>query len=63
MAVRGVSIALDDPGASSAGSGDWAFARDIGNAMLPASAKATIRMRIMFFFLAGPKSKTLTLTS
>jgi hypothetical protein len=49
MAVRGVSIDFDDPGASSAGSGDWAFARDIGNAMLPASAKDTIRMRIMGF--------------
>jgi hypothetical protein len=50
MAVRGVSIALDDPGASSAGSGDWAFAGDVGSAaMLPASINDTIRVRIMGF--------------
>jgi hypothetical protein len=55
MLPRGVSIALDDPGASSAGSGDCAFAHDIGNAaMLPASAKDTIKVRIMGF-LEGPQ--------
>ena len=54
MAVRGVNIALDDPGASSAGSGDCAFARDIRNATMAASAKDTIRTRIMVF-LTGPR--------
>ena len=54
MAVRGVNIALDDPGASSAGSGDCAFAREIGNATMAASAKDTIRTRIMVF-LTGPQ--------
>ena len=36
MAGRGIKIDLDDPGASSAGSGDRAFARDIGSAAMSA---------------------------
>jgi hypothetical protein len=45
-AGRAATIALDDPGASRAGSGDWAFASDIGSAaMLPASIKDVISVR------------------
>jgi hypothetical protein len=63
MAGRGVSIAFDDPGASSAGSGDWAFAGDVGSAaMLAANIRDTIRMRNMGFPI-WPLRTTATMAS
>jgi hypothetical protein len=50
MEGRGISTDRDEPGASRAGSGDWAFACNVASAaMLPGSKKDA---RILF--MVGP---------
>src|SRR5580693_344456 len=55
MPGRGVNIALDDPGASRAGSGDWALACGAAiNAMPAVGIRDTSRVRNMGCFLVTP---------